>query len=59
MVYKQISADMGQIIRALCAKKRDKKFWRLAAMPDHIHLYVKYRQYSVSEVMGYLKERTV
>lgn len=56
--YKQISADIGQIIRALCARKGI-EILEAAAMPDHIHLYVKIPpKYSVSEVMGYLKGKS-
>lgn len=58
IVYKQISADIGQIIRALCARKGI-EILEAAAMPDHIHLYVKIPpKYSVSEVMGYLKGKS-
>ena len=58
IVYKQISADIGQIIRALCARKGI-EILEAAAMPDHIHLYVKIPpEYSVSEVMGYLKGKS-
>ena len=58
IVYKQISADIGQIIRALCARKGI-EILEAAAMPDHIHLYVKIpTKYSVSEVMGYLKGKS-
>ena len=37
IVYKQISADIGQIIRALCARKGI-EILEAAAMPDHVHL---------------------
>ena len=58
IVYKQISADIGQIIRALCARKGI-EILEAAAMPDHIHLYVKIPpKYSVSEVMGCLKGKS-
>ena len=58
IVYKQISADIGQIIRALCARKGI-EILEAAAMPDYIHLYVKIPpKYSVSEVMGYLKGKS-
>ena len=58
IVYKQISADIGQIIRALCARKGI-EILEAEAMPDHIHLYVKIPpKYSVSEVMGYLKGKS-
>ena len=58
IVYKQISADIGQIIRTLCVRKGI-EILEAAAMPDHIHLYVKIPpKYSVSEVMGYLKGKS-
>ena len=58
IIYKKISADKGQIIRALCARKGI-EILEAAAMPDHIHLYVKIPpKYSVSEVMGYLKGKS-
>ena len=58
IIYKQISANIGKIIRALCARKGI-EILEAAAMPDHIHLYVKIPpKYSVSEVMGYLKGKS-
>ena len=38
-IYKKISADLGQIIRTLCARKGI-EIIEAAALPDHIHLYV-------------------
>ena len=58
IIYKQISADIGQIIRALCARK-GVTIIEAAALPDHIHLYVEIPpKYSVSEFMGYLKRKS-
>ena len=58
IIYKKISADKGQIICALCARKGI-EILEAAAMPDHIHLYVKIPpKYSVSEVMGYLEGKS-
>ena len=58
IIYKQISADIGQIIRALCARK-GVEIIEAAAMPDHIHLYVSIPpKYSVSEFVGYLKGKS-
>ena len=58
IIYKQISADIGQIIRTLCARK-GVTIIEAAAMPDHIHLYVEIPpKYSVSEIMGYLKGKS-
>ncbi len=58
IIYKQISADIGQIIRMLCARK-GVEIIEAAAMPDHIHLYVSMPpKYSVSEFVGYLKGKS-
>ena len=58
IIYKQISADIGQIIRMLCARKGI-TIIEAAAMPDHIHLYVSIPpKYSVAEVMGYIKGKS-
>ena len=58
IIYKKTSADKGHIIRALCARKGI-EILEAAAMPDHIHLYVKIPpKYSVSEVMGYLEGKS-
>ena len=58
VIYKQISADIGQIIRVLCERK-GVTILEAAAMPDHIHLYVEIPpKYSVSEFMGYLKGKS-
>ena len=58
IIYKQISADIGQIILTLCARK-GVTIIEAAALPDHIHLYVEIPpKYSVSEFMGYLKGKS-
>ena len=58
IIYKQISADIGQIIRTLCARKGI-EIIEAAALPDHIHLYVAIPpKYSVSEIVGYLKGKS-
>ena len=58
IIYKQISADIGQIIRRLCAQK-GVEIIEAAAMPDHIHLYVAIPpKYSVSEFVGFLKGKS-
>ena len=58
IICKQISADIGQIIRILCARKGI-EIIEAAALPDHIHLYVAIPlKYSVSEIVGYLKGKS-
>lgn len=57
-IYKQISADIGQIIRTLCRRK-EIEIIQAAALPDHIHLYVSIPpKYSVSYIVGYLKGKS-
>ena len=57
-IYKQISADIGQIIRALC-KRKEVEIIQAAALKDHIHLYVAIPpKYSVSYIVGYLKGKS-
>ena len=59
IIYKQISADIGQIIRTLCARKGI-EIIEAAAMPDHIHLYVsippKYDEIIAKAVMQKLTD---
>ena len=57
-IYQKISADTGQNIRTLCARKGI-EIIEAAAMKDHIHLYMAIQpKYSVSEIMGYLKGKS-
>ena len=57
-IYKQISADIGQIISTLCARNGVNNI-EAAALKDHIHLYVEIPpKYIVSEIMGYLKGKS-
>ena len=58
VIYKQISADISQIIRRLCAQK-GVEIIEAAALPDHIHLYVTIPpKYAVSEFVGFLKGKS-
>ena len=58
IIYRQISVDIGQIIRTLCARKGI-TIIEAAALSDHIHLYVEIPpKYSVSEIVGYLKRKS-
>ena len=58
IIYKDISRDIGSIIRTLCARK-GVEIIEAAAMPDHIHLYVAIPpKYAVSDFMGYLKGKS-
>ena len=54
VIYKQIRADVGQILGTLC-KRKGIEIIEAEACPDHIHMLVRIPpKYSVSEIMGYL-----
>ena len=55
VIYKQIKADVGQILGTLCRRKGI-EIIEAECCPDHIHMLVRIPpKYSVSEIMGYLK----
>ena len=52
-----IKKDIGQILRKLCEQK-DIEIIEAEACPDHIHMLISFSpKYSISYVMGYLKEK--
>ena len=58
VIYKNIRADVEQILATLC-KRKGIEIIEAEAMPDHIHMLVRIPpKYSVSEVMGYLKGKS-
>ena len=58
IIYGQIKADVGSIIRKLCEYK-GVEILEAEACPDHIHLLVSIPpKYSVSQFMGYLKGKS-
>ncbi len=58
IIYKQIRADIREIIRDLC-KWKGVDIIEGHMMPDHIHLLVSIPpKYSVSQFMGYLKGKS-
>ena len=58
VIYKQIRADVGQILGTLC-KRKGIEIIEAEACPDHIHMLVRIPpKYSVSEIMGYLKGKS-
>ena len=58
VIYKQIRADIGRILKELCARKGI-EIIEAEACPDHIHMFVRIPpKYSVSEIMGYLKGKS-
>ena len=58
VIYKQIRADVGQILGTLCRRKGI-EIIEAEACPDHIHMLVRIPlKYSASEIMGYLKGKS-
>ena len=58
IIYKQIKADIQQIIRDLC-KWKGVEILEGHRMPDHIHLLLSIPpKYSISSFMGYLKGKS-
>ena len=58
VIYKELRADIGQIIRKLCEEKKV-EILEAQACPDHIHMLVSIPpKYSISQFMGYLKSKS-
>ena len=58
IIYRQIKADVGKILRELCERK-EVEIIEAECCPDHIHMLVRIPpKYSVSEIMGYLKGKS-
>ena len=58
VIYKQIKADVGQILGTLCRRKGI-EIIEAECCPDHIHMLVRIPpRYSVSEIVGYLKGKS-
>ena len=58
IIYKQIRADIGKILKDLCIRKGI-EIIAAEACPDHIHMFISIPpKYSVSQVMGYLKGKS-
>jgi putative transposase len=58
VIYKDIKADVGQILGSLCRRKGI-EIIEAECCPDHIHMLVRIPpKYSVSEIVGYLKGKS-
>ena len=58
VIYGQIRADIGKILRELCERK-GVVIIEAEACPDHIHMFVEIPpKYSVSSFMGFLKGKS-
>ena len=58
VIYKELRADIGQIIRKLCEEKKV-EILEAQACPDHIHMLVSIPPYlSVAQFVGFLKSKS-
>ena len=58
VIYGQIKADIGKILRTLCEQKKV-NIIEAEACPDHIHMLVEIPpNLSVAQFMGYLKGKS-
>ena len=58
VIYGQLRADIGQILRKLCEQK-GVEIIEANAMPDHIHMLVSILPHiSISQFMGYIKGKS-
>ena len=58
VIYKELRADIGKILRQLCQQK-GVEIIEAEACPDHIHMLLSIPpKYSVSQIMGYLKGKS-
>ena len=58
VIYREIKADIGKILRQLCEQK-GVEIIEANACPDHIHLLLSIPpKYSVSQIMGFLKGKS-
>ena len=58
VIYREIKADIGKILRQLCQQK-GVEIIEAEACPDHIHMLRSIPpKYSVSQIMGFLKGKS-
>ena len=58
VIYREIRADIGKILRQLCQQK-GVEIIEAEACPDHIHMFLSIQpKYSVSQIMGFLKGKS-
>ena len=58
VIYGEIKADIGYILRRLCEQK-GVEIIEANACPDHIHMLISIPpKFSVSQIMGYLKGKS-
>ena len=58
IIYRQLRADIGKILRKLCEQK-GVNIIEAEACPDHIHMLIEIPpKYSVAQIMGFLKGKS-
>ena len=58
VIYREIKADIGEILRRLCQQKGI-EIIEANACPDHIHMLISIPpKYRVAQIMGYLKGKS-
>ena len=58
IIYGQIKADVGSILRTLC-ERRGVRIMEAKACKNHIHMYVEMPpKYAVADIVGYLKGKS-
>ena len=58
VIYRQLSKDIGSILRELCSRKGI-KIIEAELSPDHVHMLVEIPpKYSISQIIGYLKGKS-
>jgi putative transposase len=58
VIYRELRADIGKILRQLCQQK-GVEIIEAEACPDHIHMLLSIPpKYSVSQIMGFLKGKS-
>ena len=58
IIYRKLRSDIGKILRELCIRKHV-EILEAECCPDHIHMLISFSpKYSISYVMGYLKEKS-
>ena len=58
-IYGKIKEDIGILLRKLCQQK-SVEIIEAQACPDHIHMLISIPpKYSVSQIMGYLKGKSI
>ena len=60
VIYNRLRRDIIEILKVLIQRKPDVRIIEGEACPDHIHMLLEIPpKYSVAEIMGYLKSKSI